>query len=244
LSRRLSGQVYAATIFSGAGDGQVFTTDSSWDATHDAVTGDTADYTNTTFNVSSDAVSGFDITRAFIPFNTNSIPSNATIVSATVNLYIGGKFNFDNDGDDWINIVQTSQASETQVVIADFDQAGSIDNPTEGSTRIDITSISTGAYSAWTLNATGLGWIKKSGETANCGASSGWTCLGVREGHDAIDSSLPVETFNTVSIASSENTGTSSDPYLDITYTVPSGGNLIIGNGSLYVGDKSIEIKN
>lgn len=241
LARLLSGKVYAVTVFSGAGDGYVYSASAGgWDFAHDDTTGDTADYTTSTITFgASDSFGEAEISRIFLPFDTSSIPSNATIDSATLNVKPDSKTNTDNDGDDWINVVQTSQVSETTLSTADFDQAGAINNPTEGATRIDFGSITTSAYNTWTLNSTGRGWIKKSGETSNCGSTAGWTCLGLREGHDAIDSAISLNTANTMIVFMSEFVGTGSDPYLDITYTVPSSTFY-----SLTIGDKKLEIGN
>jgi len=118
----------------------------------------------------------------------------------------------DNDGDDFITVVQTSQADTASLTTADYDQCGAISNPTEGATRIDIGSITIGAYNSWTLNATGLGWISK----------TGYTFLGLREGHDAINSAITFG-INRVKFAGSEATGTANDPYLDVTSSAGGG---------------------
>lgn len=241
IARLISGKVYATTVFSGAGDGNVLSASAGgWDTAHDDTTGDSFDYTSSTLIFgSSDSFGEAEIARVFLPFDTSSIPSNATIDSATLNVKPDSKTNTDNDGDDWVNVVQTSQASETTLSTADFDQAGAINNPTEGATRIDFGSITTSAYNTWTLDSTGRGFIKKSGETANCGSTAGWTCLGLREGHDAIDSALQTNTANTMIVFMSEFFGTGSDPYLDITYSIPSS-----TFSSLVIGDKKLEIGN
>ena len=91
----------------------------------------------------------------------------------------------------------------------DFDQIVSINNPTAGASDTDITSLSAGGYRTITLNATGRGWISK----------TGYTKLGLREGHDAVDSAPSDSTFTGVQIQTADFTGTSRDPYLEVTYT-------------------------
>lgn len=169
------------------------------------------------------------IDRTFLPFDTSSIPSNATITAATLNLYTLTKTNTDNDGTDFLTVTQTSQATHTVLANADYDQCGAVSNPTEGidsGQRKDISSITTSAYLVFTLNATGNGWIKKSGQASACSATAGITCLGVREGHDvtnaAIVSGFDVVAENTATFSSSEQSGTSQDPYLAVTYTASS----------------------
>ena len=124
-----------------------------------------------------------------------------------------------NDGNDWANVVQTDQPDHGILTTADYNNCGATNNPTEGATRIDITDVVDDNYNTWTLTeATGWGWIKKSGEASTCGtALTGWTRLGMREGHDAIDN-LPVDS-NTVQIRFSEYANTAYDPYLTVTYT-------------------------
>lgn len=235
-------KAHAADIYSGAGDGWTQNRDDTndcgtrWSATHDAATGTSFSYTATTLSVSAMSFSSTflslflcTIDRTFLPFDTSSIPSNATITAATLNLYTLTKTNTDNDGTDFLTVTQTSQATHTVLANADYDQCGAVSNPTEGidsGQRKDISSITTSAYLVFTLNATGNGWIKKSGQASACSATAGITCLGVREGHDvtnaAIVSGFDVVAENTATFSSSEQSGTSQDPYLAVTYTASS----------------------
>ena len=233
-----------ATLYSGAGDGRasenvVAFQDGcsmviSWNNAHD-FGGDASDYTSTTVNAPyvyaewsvepgpDPDFCNTNIARAFVPIDTSSIPSGATISSATFNVYVTAKEDTDNDAEAYITVVQTSQAAHNTLSNGDYDACGAVDNPTEGidsGQRKDITSISTSAYLSFTLNSTGLGWIKKSGETSNCGSTAGITCLGMREGHDATDTRITAFTgANSITFYASEQTGTSNDPYLSVTYT-------------------------
>ena len=45
--------------------------------------------------------------------------------------------------------------------------------------------------------------------------------LGIREGHDVVDSAIANATRNSVSVSSSEATATANDPYLSVTYELP-----------------------
>lgn len=158
------------------------------------------------------------IVRAFFPFDTSSIPSGATISAATLNIYITGTTNTDNDGIDYLTIIRTSQSTHTTLADADYDNVGTTEGIDSGQ-RKDISSIGSNVYLSFTLNATGQGWISKSGQVSNCSASNGITCLGMREGHDNLDSSNNPNTENTVTFYTSERTGTSEDPYLTVTYS-------------------------
>jgi len=198
--------------YAGAGDGWLWNTvaSGSWDSMHNGSAGTSADYTASTFGTSVNQPPAWvEITRGFIPIDTSGLPDNAIITSATLYLYAQSISDSDNDGNDFIAVVQTSQASPTSLITDDFDQAGAVHNPIEGSNRVDLTGISTSAYTALTLNSTALGWISK----------TGYTRLGIREGHDILDN-VP-NGFNRGRFYSSEQTGTSQDPYLEVTYTVP-----------------------
>lgn len=162
-----------------------------------------------------------DIYRTFLPFNTGSIPSGATISAATLNVYVSSKQNDVNDGFDYVTVVRTSQSTHTTLAAADYDQCGSINSPTEGidsGQRKDITSVSTSAYLVFTLNSTGLGWIAKSGTASNCSATSGISCFGLREGHDTTNTN-PSTGGNFIDISTSEASSQTQDPYLSVTYT-------------------------
>lgn len=203
-----------------------------WDPMHDAATGTAFGYTSIGTIAGASMFYDVDLNtcdsamyRAFTPFDTSAIPSGSTISAATLNLYFYSISNGDNDGDDWLTVVQASSASHTTLATADYDTAGAINSPTEGidsGERKDLTSISTAAYTVITLNTTGRGWVNVSGGTSQCSATTGITCLAVREGHDVLDSKITTDTSSTAFFYASENTGTSNDPYLSVTYSPPS----------------------
>ena len=103
-----------------------------------------------------------------------------------------------------MNVFQSTQASNTSLAIEDFDQLGT----TEGATRIDIGSITTSAYNDWTLDSDGLGWISK----------TGYTSLGVREGHDALNSATALVNNTTNEIVVNTSGSGSNKPKLVVTY--------------------------
>lgn len=198
----------------GAGDGYIQKSDADWDTCHDAASG-SANATSTTMSIMVKEDGSYNIRRGFLPTDCTAIPDAATISAAVFYVYVAGTQNDDNDGDDWINIVgETTQADPTTLVGDDFDTCGAVNNPTEGSTRADVTGMATGQYVTWTLDATGRGWIKKSGAGADA-----YTRLGMREGHDCIDSTITDASENYITIRVSEYANTASDPYLKVTYT-------------------------
>lgn len=168
------------------------------------------------------------IERGFFPFDTSALPDADAISSAVFSLYATAVQNDVNDGDDWVNVVgPTTQNDFVSLEVADYATCGdAVDDPTEGSTRIDLGSISTSAYNNWTLNTAGKSWISKTAVTP----------LGVREGHDCLDNdpSYAINQQNRITVSASDETGTSQDPKLVVTHATafsPNISMLLMGAG-------------
>ncbi|MFA6215857.1 MAG: hypothetical protein WC768_04795 [Patescibacteria group bacterium] len=218
-AKELLGQkVLADTFYSGAGDGEVdfvdYDTIYSWTIAHDASVGTGAYYTGYDY-ISTGAGEGISsrtaFYRAFFPFDTSLLPDDAIIASATLNLYIWSN-NLRNDSYGFITVIQTTQDSNLVLATSDYSKCGAISNPTEGvdaANRLSQAGVNLNNYNSFPLNATGISWISK----------TGYTKLGVREGHDVLNipTGFPVSYASTYA---SERTGTSQDPYLDVTYTI------------------------
>jgi hypothetical protein len=183
-------------------DGHVIATGGVWATVRGAAAGTSVVDSGTTQAALSNTFMQVDIYRVFLLFDTASLPDADTILSATLSVYATAIQNGDNDGDDTINVVTSNPASNTGLVIGDFDQLGT----TLQAPAIDITSITTSAYNVFTLNSTGLGNISKTGVTK----------FGLREGHDLIDSATTL--ISSMTCSSADNTGTSQDPKLDVTH--------------------------
>lgn len=187
--------------------------DASWATSHDTATA--TNYSSGDTGVYLYACLGSRIIqRLYFLFSTAALGTGSVVTAATVSwvCYNSGFSNGDNDGDDWINVVQSNPATNTDIVAADYNKCGSaVSNPTEGATRIDMGSIThnDSTYNTWTLDATGRGWISVTGVTK----------LGLREGHDCINSAAAGD--NICGFYSAETSGTTSDPKLVITYTPP-----------------------
>jgi hypothetical protein len=238
LSYLFSTQVaYAAQFSSLSDDGNIGAQDfsGSWSGAHDATTAinvstTTANDVQPLVGYFSGKATSMSIQRAFVPFDTSSIPANANISAASVNLMATGSpvsiDNF-NDGLDYVTIVQTSNPYAGPLT-SDFATCGAATNPTEGintSERKDITNITTSTTITFNLNSTGIGWIKKSGQTSNCGGSTpgrstGLSCFGVREGHDTTNTTIGTGGgTNVVYFCSVDAIGTACDPYLSVSYS-------------------------
>lgn len=208
--------------YSGAGDGAVenWLAATTWTAIHRMDPGSSFFYTRTDGDITvfgNGANNNMGISRAFIPINTSSLPDDAIITSASLYVNFTSFVNNVNDGNDFISLVQTTQASNTSLSLDDADQCGGLSSVVEGintTDRIDLTGKSNGQYS-FPLNSIGLTWI----------SLTGFTKLGLREGHDLLNISFPLGagfTQNGVVLSFSETTGTGGDPYLNVTYTIPS----------------------
>ncbi len=225
----------ATTTYVGAVDGAIRSdAQKAWDTAHDSTSENATGaagtpvvriltYTNTTYR----------IYRAFFPFYTAGIPAAATITTSTFWIYTGTIENDDNDGNDFIRLVETFQISTTTYSDSDFEDVGyDSGNETGGRAKFlavagavdrDLTGIASDAYLSFDdWNATGLGWIKKAGQASTCGSGTGWTCLGFREGHDVVDDPMTVagtNQYNGMPWLQAETAGTGQDPYLTIEYT-------------------------
>jgi len=227
------------SFYAGAGDGFMEKEDNaaSWNTLHDATTGG-ADYTGTTLRatVANFIAGGSDpdnLRRMFIPIDTSGIPDTDAISAADFHGYVTlNTSDAATNGEPWIVLVgPTSQASTTSLTAEDFDQCAAVDSPQEVCSRVNQTSLTTSAYNTFALNATGLSIINK----------TGFTLLGARMGNDVIDVQPTFTLSNkqhSVRFSSSEASGTSQDPYLEVTHASagttlsPSAGTLTLAGGS------------
>lgn len=140
------------------------------------------------------------IRRAFFPTDTSSLGASATISAAVMKIYGAGTIaNTDSTSG---YMVQTTQASTSALVAGDYSKTGSTDGG-----NFTYAGWNTSGYNSITLNATGRGWINK----------TGYTMLGVRDGLD-FNNTGPTAGNNSIVCYFSGETGTSKDPYLEVTY--------------------------
>ncbi|KKS77065.1 MAG: hypothetical protein UV50_C0009G0003 [Parcubacteria group bacterium GW2011_GWB1_42_9] len=231
--RLLGTKVFADTFYSGAGDGYVqygLTYDvNTWATVHDSATGDAyPTLTSVLVQGSKNSISAkWVIDRAFLPFDTSAISSDSSIASANLSVYVTAVSDGNNDGNDYINVVQTTQADSSTLVSADYNNTGTI----EGATAVDLTTgFTINVYNTFTLDSTGLNWITVNNASSVCSATTGVTCLGLREGHD-INNAQP-SNLNMLLFSTSEEAGTSQDPYLTITYSSIQNPSLIVNSVS------------
>jgi hypothetical protein len=158
-----------------------------------------------------EAYTGYTIARSILLFDTNTVPADATVDSATLELYKNATA-VSNGDTSACCLVASTPASNTDIVAGDFDQLGT----TRLGTDVLYSAIGTGAYFTLNLNAAGLAAITKAGITK----------LGIRDKRD-LDNSAPTG-VNSIAMDSADGT---NKPRLTINYTPASGGG---GGGGSY----------
>ena len=186
-------------IYSGAGDGSVgnIIGHSNWNDCRTAGTGDYVDYISTTAFYDASFAPTYYLRRLFFPFNTSDLGS--IDVSAAVMTIIANQNKVGSPGP--MYLVQTSQASNTQLTTADYD-AFSYTAGIDGTVNIPTS----GNAATFTLNSTGRGWV----------SGSAWTKLGVIDSDD-FNNNAPGGNDYT-KFRTSEYADTASDPILVVTY--------------------------
>lgn len=191
------------TFYSGTGDGRVRNSNATYATCQSAATGDVATDNDTQAPVGNGKFGAtYFINRGFVPFDTSTLPDTDAISAANLGLYrYADEADVDSDS---ISIVQSSQASNTALATADFDAIGT----TKGATDKTFAAwIANGAaYNVFALNATGQGWISK----------TGYTLIGARTAKD-IAATQPAGN-GYISFVCAETTGTTTDPYLQVTH--------------------------
>ncbi len=140
------------------------------------------------------------ILRGFWAFDTSSLPDNAVISAATLKLYGSAVATGSADS---VHIVQGSQGSP--VAVGDYSAVGST---SFGS--IALSSWSNGAYNSIALDASGIAAISLSGTTKFAARAS-----------SDLNNSAPGSQQSCAAYYSEES-GTSKDPVLEVTYTLAS----------------------
>lgn len=192
-----------------AGDGFVRRYSSgTWSATRSAGSGDDNGGTSTGDHACYADIANPMIYRGFFPFDLSGIPAGATILSATLKLYVtakasgGGGTTANNS----VCMVASTQASPSALANSDFSQVGS----TEWMTRVPFANLTASAYNDFPLNATGIAALQ---------AAIGSTIkLALRSGYD-LDNAAPSGT-SSMTVRFGEFTGTSSDPILEVTWVL------------------------
>lgn len=127
------------------------------------------------------------IHRGTLPFDTSSLPDDATVLAAELLVKFvlwGGIVNTHPDASDQLVLVHADLAAPPQAQPADYPAYGTLDSPVEGAPRLDVgDEAAINLIAAWPLNAAGIGWIEP----------AGWSVFGIRSGYDVDDVVFPGE---------------------------------------------------
>lgn len=188
------------SYYIGSGDGYVTyyhaSMGESWATVHNATSGTVAAESDTLIKANAGLFAGdYYIRRGFCPVDTSAITDTDVITNAV--LFLDPYSHANGDSSSTI-VVQTSQASTSTLVVDDYDN---IDFTDGGS--LPIASLSNETYAQIPL--TFVGWVSKTGVTK----------IGLLNSRDQSDTT-PTG-LNEANFYVSETTGTSKDPYLDVT---------------------------
>lgn len=119
------------------------------------------------------------IQRAFVEFNTTSIPVTNIITGATLSVYVyTTPVDQDADGYDYISVLNSNLLNPGSMTLSDYSRAGTTEQHNVSERKV-ISSISSGAYLNFVFNATGIASI---GSRVIDGQR--YSQFVLREGHD------------------------------------------------------------
>jgi hypothetical protein len=202
------------TVYSDAGDGTIRKSNSNFTTARSAADGDSTQtgVASAYASVGDEGVP-YNFYIPFFMFDTSGVPSGDNISAATMAFSLVG----DNSGtaSNQFCLLQSTQATWNSLTTADYDQRGYLGSV--GAARLTRPVGSETGYQTFTLNATGIGWIAKSGQTNPASASaSGKTQLVVSFAADVDNSAPSTNDYNQIYF--SEQTGTTNDPVMVITH--------------------------
>lgn len=186
----------------------------SWGTIRDASSGETVSTTSTSFGSGfscyADSTAGkfTQLGRGFFLFDASSIDDSATITSAVLSLYGLSKFNEWSSFDSDMHVAASNPDATNTLVSSDFNK---ISRTSFGSMAYSSFTIST--YNDITLNSSGIAAISLTGITK----------FSLQFGAD-LNNTTPGSEANSqirYNVRLADQTGTSEDPKLTITYEAP-----------------------
>lgn len=145
--------------------------------------------------------------RVFLPFDTSAVPTDAVSIDAAVlRVYPS---NVASGAGGTVNVVGSTQASDTTVGTSDYSNVGSTSFCAQ-----NFSAFSTGAYNDLTLDANGRAAVVKGGTTK----------LALRASQDLANTQPTASTYSQLAIHTSEHATPGFRPVLQVTYTAPGAG--------------------
>lgn len=152
-----------ATFYTSFSDGHIVKDNANYTTCHDAATGGVS-YGNTSEYIGQRLTGGsYWIWRFFVFFDTSSIADDATIISATLTFYTS--INKDDVDTDFSIVIRNGMPDYPHDALAVGDYLYSHYSGDGGSINTANVSATQYAANVIDLNATGLGWINKTGTT-------------------------------------------------------------------------------
>lgn len=190
--------------FTTSGDGYIGKESATWAGARGAVTGSYFDTTSNTYlfiiSYADLSATYYEILRSFIAFDTAGILADDTTIEAA-RLYVYGYAVNTKMGDVGVSLTAADFAADGTIALADFDDFGS--------TVLSDEISPIGGWNTFTLNATGIAAIKKTG--------SDHTAFGLRTNLD-LENTSPI--YGSLSIDfqvfSKEYSDATKKPYLEV----------------------------
>lgn len=149
--------------------------------------------------------------RSIYTFDTSALTAPANISAAIISFYIVSAATNTLTASDWdVDVYTSTPASNNTLVAADFSQVGTV---SQTGSPVLFSDIVTGAYGDFTLNATGIGNISKTGISKFATRSAKCDANGNTPTWDNVHGVAFVKSRY------ADYAGTSSDPKLVVTYT-------------------------
>jgi len=189
------------SINSSSSDGYTYYGSSNWNTAWTATSG-SVDKTSNTFSIGIDYPSVYSIRRAYLFFDTSSIPVGVTITTAK--LYLFGASDWSTE--DFNITVQNGMPDypHDPIVGTDHNKV----NYSGNGGQLSTVGFTTSGYNILTLNDDGKSWINAGGITKFC----------LRSDKDINNS--PPSSASYVKIRSMEWAGSGDEPYLYVEYTI------------------------
>lgn len=210
------------TIFADTGDSNVRKSNANFATARGSASADAVQNFASSYGSVGKEGSTYNFYILFFMFDSSVIPSADLISDAIFSFYLVGD-NLGTAGNQWA-VTQGHQTTWNSLVVGDFSKrsnapTGSVQ---EGAPRQNRKVSTESGYQDFVLNATGRGWVARSGETKPAGASaSGKTQLVMAWATDIDNSAPATNDYNQVYMA--DQAGTTNDPKLVVTHGVAAG---------------------
>ena len=149
------------------------------------------------------------IRRGIFGFDTSPLGDSDTVDSATFSVYVSAKSDV---FDQALVLDRRIPASATDLTSSDYARSG-WDEVEQSGVRRDVTNITTGAYTDFSLNLTGKGNISKTGPS--------WFGLRFSSDFDGPAPTWVASSTASVTIQMAETSGTTKDPKLVVVHSAP-----------------------